>query len=121
MSRSKTEMIHKKNEETVIRITDIGTQGEGIGHLDDGYTLFVQGALPGDTIRAHIIKAQKKYGIAKIVEVVEPSKDRIISDCPIVDKCGGCQIQHMEYAAQLAMKQKRVRDCFIRIGGLDAE
>ena len=112
---------HKKNEEYELKITDIGSEGEGIGHLDDGYTLFVQGALPGDTIRAHIIKAQKKYGIAKPVEILEPSPDRIEPACPIAAKCGGCQIAALSYDAQLRYKENKVRDLLVRVGGFDAE
>ncbi len=110
-------MIHKKNEEYEIKITDIGTEGEGIGHLDDGYTLFVQGALPGDTVRVHLIKAQKKYGIAKPVAVIEPSPDRIVPACPLADRCGGCQISALSYEAQLHYKERKVRELLVRVGG----
>lgn len=110
-------MIHKKNEEYDIEITDIGMDGEGIGHLDDGYTLFVQGALPGDTVQVHIIKAQKKYGIAKPVSVIEPSPDRITPACPLADKCGGCQISALSYKAQLRYKERKVRELLVRVGG----
>ncbi|MBO4899239.1 MAG: 23S rRNA (uracil(1939)-C(5))-methyltransferase RlmD [Lachnospiraceae bacterium] len=111
---------HKKNEEYELKITDIGSEGEGIGHLEDGYTLFVQGALPGDTIRAHIIKAQKKYGIAKPVEILEPSSDRVVPACPIADKCGGCQIAALSYDAQLRYKENKVRELLVRVGGFEA-
>lgn len=111
---------HKKNEEYELKITDIGSEGEGIGHLDDGYTLFVQGSLPGDTIRAHIIKAQKKYGIAKHVEILEASPDRIEPACPIAAKCGGCQIAALSYDAQLRYKENKVRELLVRVGGFDA-
>ncbi len=110
-------MTHRKNEEYDIRITDIGTAGEGIGHLEDGYTLFVQGALPGDTVCAHIIKAQKKYGIAKLVSVTEASADRIAPECPLANKCGGCQISALSYDAQLRYKERKVRELLIRVGG----
>lgn len=110
-------MIHKKNEEYDIAITDIGTAGEGIGHLDDGYTLFVQGALPGDTVRAHIIKAQKKYAVAKLISVIEASPDRIVPECPLADRCGGCQISALSYEAQLRYKERKVRELLVRVGG----
>ena len=113
--------VHKKNEEYELKITDIGSEGEGIGHLDDGYTLFVQGALPGDTIRAHIIKAQKKYGIAKSVEIIAPSPDRVASACPIADRCGGCQIAALGYDAQLRYKERKVRELLVRVGGFSPD
>ncbi|SCY31556.1 23S rRNA (uracil1939-C5)-methyltransferase [Lachnospiraceae bacterium XBB2008] len=113
--------VHKKNEEYELKITDIGSEGEGIGHLDDGYTLFVQGALPGDTIRAHIIKAQKKYGITKSVEIIAPSPDRVTSACPIADRCGGCQIAALGYDAQLRYKERKVRELLVRVGGFSPD
>lgn len=112
---------HKKNEEVCLSITDIGTGGEGIGHLEDGYTLFVQGALPGDEIRAHIVKAEKKYGYGKLMSVINPSPDRIVPACPIADRCGGCQIAALSYEAQLKLKENRVRELLVRVGGFSHE
>ena len=118
MSSSKK---YNKNEEYEIEISDIGTNGEGIGHLEDGYTLFVQGAVPGDRVLAHIVKAQKNYAHAKPVRIIKPSEDRIVSACPVADKCGGCQIASLDYKAQLRYKENKVRELLIRVGGFDAE
>jgi 23S rRNA (uracil1939-C5)-methyltransferase len=107
-----------KDEILELKIEDIGTDGEGIGHVD-GYTLFVKDALPGDVVKAKVIKAKKSYGYGRLLEVIESSPDRCEAKCPAARACGGCQIQHMDYAAQLRMKQKRVKDCFTRIGGFE--
>jgi len=112
---------HKKNEEYEIVITDIGTEGEGIGHLDDGYTLFVQGGLPGDKVLAHIIKAQKKYAIAKLVKVISASSDRGEAPCPQAGRCGGCQIMELKYEAQLKYKANKVCELLTRVGGFEPE
>ncbi len=110
-------MIPKKNELVTIEITDMGSGGEGIGRAD-GYTLFVKGAVVGDVIEAKVLKAKKTYGYAKIEKIVRPSEYRVEPVCPVAGRCGGCQLQSMSYAAQLAWKERKVRECLERIGGV---
>ena len=110
-----------KNEETVIAITDIGAKGEGIGKTEEGYTLFVKDALPGDTCRVQIVKGKKHYGYARLMEVLVPSKDRVDPPCHLSKKCGGCQIMALSYGAQLAFKAEKVREDFVRLGGFSEE
>ncbi|WP_434748038.1 23S rRNA (uracil(1939)-C(5))-methyltransferase RlmD [Paenibacillus amylolyticus] len=107
-----------KNEETVIEIIGMNHDGEGVGRAD-GYTLFVQGALPGETVRVRVMKTKKQYGYAKLLEIVKASPDRVSAPCPIYDQCGGCQIQHMSYTGQLAWKRQLVIDNLQRIGKLN--
>ncbi|NMO97447.1 23S rRNA (uracil(1939)-C(5))-methyltransferase RlmD [Paenibacillus lemnae] len=106
-----------KNDETVIDIIGMNHDGEGVGRAE-GYTLFVQGALPGEKVRVKVLKTKKQYGYAKLVELVETSPSRISAPCPIYDQCGGCQLQHMDYAAQLEWKRQLVVDNLERIGKL---
>lgn len=113
-------MNFKKNEEIILTIDDMGKEGEGIGHVD-GYALFVKGALTGETVRVSIMKMKKQYGFARLLEVLEPSPYRCVHTCPVAQPCGGCTLQHMEYEGQLAFKEKKVRDCLTRIGGVDWE
>ena len=108
----------KKNEEYQIRIDDMGVNGEGIGHVD-GLALFVKDALIGDTVRVKVMKMQKNYGFARLLEVIAPSADRIAPLCPVARSCGGCQIQEMNYPAQLKFKAKKVKENLERIGKLD--
>lgn len=111
----------KKNQGITLKIDDLGNNGEGIGHVD-GYALFVKDALPGETIRARIMKCKKKYGFARMMEVLECSDSgRVKPKCPVARQCGGCTLQHLSYEKQLAYKEKKVKDCLVRIGGLDAE
>lgn len=112
---------HKKNEEYSILITDIGTNGEGIGHIEDGYTLFVRGAIIGDTVLTRIIKPAKNYGIGKLMRIISPSPYRIETACPISNRCGGCQISSLSYEKQLELKENKVRELLIRLGGFDAD
>ena len=110
-------MVPKKNELVTIEITDMGSGGEGIGRAD-GFTLFVKGAVVGDVIEAKVLKAKKTYGYAKIEKILRPSEHRVEPVCPVAGRCGGCQLQAMGYEAQLAWKEKKVRDCLERIGGV---
>lgn len=106
-----------KNDELLLDIIGLTHEGEGVGRVE-GYTLFVQGALPGERVRAKVLKTKKQYGYAKMLELVQASVSRIAPPCPIYDQCGGCQLQHMDYAAQLAWKRQLVVDNLERIGKL---
>ncbi len=106
----------QKNETVLLRVTDIGSSGEGIGKAD-GYTLFVRDAVVGDLAEVKITKAKKRYGYARLLRVIEPSSDRVKPPCAAAGPCGGCQLQNMNYAAQLSWKETMVRNDLIRIGG----
>ncbi len=109
-----------KNDTIKLYIEDIGTDGEGIGHVN-GFTVFVKDAAVGDEISAKIMKVKKNYAYARLESVIKPSVYRVTPICPVAAKCGGCQIQHIAYAEQLNIKSKKVLDCLIRIGGIDKE
>ncbi|WP_342564212.1 23S rRNA (uracil(1939)-C(5))-methyltransferase RlmD [Paenibacillus sp. FSL R7-0345] len=106
-----------KNDEVMLDIIGMTHEGEGVGRVE-GFTLFVQGALPGEKVQAKVLKTKKQYGYAKLLKLVEPSRDRIAPPCDIYDQCGGCQLQHMDYTAQLAWKRQLVVDNLQRIGKL---
>lgn len=107
----------KKNDEITVTVEKFG--GEmGIAHLD-GMALFVQGALPGETVAARAQKVEKSCAFLKTLRVLTPSPDRQTPPCPYYEKCGGCVCQHMTYEASLEMKRERVRDALQRLGGID--
>ncbi|MFC0334031.1 23S rRNA (uracil(1939)-C(5))-methyltransferase RlmD [Paenibacillus sepulcri] len=106
-----------KNDEVVVDIVGLTHEGEGVGRAD-GFTLFIQGALPGERVRARVLKVKKQYGYAKLQELVAASPDRVEAPCPIYMQCGGCQLQHMDYDAQLRWKRQHVVDNLERIGKL---
>lgn len=106
----------EKNQTYTMSITDIGTNGEGIGRID-GYTVFVEGALPEEVIKVLIVKTKKHFSYGKLLEIMEPSPHRVTPACPVAAKCGGCQLQHLSYEGQLAFKTKKVKDHLERIGG----
>lgn len=109
-----------KNDEFELEIDDIGTEGEGIAHID-GYALFIKDAIPDDVVRTKVIKAKKNYGYGRLIEIVKPSKDRVEPVCPVARQCGGCQIQHLSYEAQLAYKENKIINCLVRLGKFPKE
>lgn len=110
---------YQKNQELELAITALGNEGEGIGHTEDGYTVFVKDALPGDQIRTKLMKCKKQYAFGRLMEIVSPSADRVEPRCKKARVCGGCQIQELSYEKQLAFKENKVRNNLIRIGGIE--
>ncbi len=105
-------------QELVLSITSLGHSGEGVGHLD-GYTIFVDGALPGEIVKVLLYECHKSYGRANLLEIIQPSPNRTTPVCPLFGKCGGCQLMHLSYSEQLFEKQKRVDEALKRIGKLN--
>lgn len=105
-----------KDQIAEIYIEDMTEDGAGIGKAD-GYPLFVKDAVVGDRVRVKVIKDKKRYAYAKLMEVLEPSPDRVKPICPVAGPCGGCQLQALNYDAQLAFKRKKVQEHLRRIGG----
>ena len=72
----------KKNDILDLTIEDLGVNGEGIGKVD-GYTLFVKDAVIGDKVTVKVMKANKNFGFARLMEIKEPSKDRVLPRCNV--------------------------------------
>jgi 23S rRNA (uracil1939-C5)-methyltransferase len=101
------------------KITEINNEGEGIVRLgDERFVVFVPDALPEEDVTCRIVQAKKNYAVAKVLERHNDSSKRIKPLCPVYGKCGGCQLQHMDYASQLKLKTKTVYDAIRRIGGV---
>ncbi len=113
-----SQMVCRKNDEIILDIEDLGTDGEGIGKVQ-GYTLFIKDALIGDKVKVKVIKTKKNYGYARIIEIIEPSEWRQTPSCEVARQCGGCQLQHCKYQRQLEWKQDKVENCIRRIGGFE--
>ncbi|MBR0408815.1 MAG: 23S rRNA (uracil(1939)-C(5))-methyltransferase RlmD [Clostridia bacterium] len=109
----------RKNDEIIVTIERFGGEA-GIAHLD-GMTLFVQGALPGETVAARAQKVKSTHAFLKTLRVLSPAAGRAEPPCPHYEKCGGCVCQHMTYETSLQMKREVVQDAMRRIGGLDVE
>ena len=116
----KENTLYTKNQLIQVEITDIGTDGEGIGKID-GFTFFIKDAVIGDVVEAKVMKAKKNYAYARLEKVVTPSSFRVEPKCAFARSCGGCQIQAMSYEKQLEFKQSKIRNNLIRIGGFAPE
>lgn len=107
-----------KNQEIELEIESLGSEGEGVGHLEDGMTIFVTDALVGDRVLAHIVKVKKTYAYAFASKILAPSPFRVDAKCPVAKKCGGCTLQHLDYKKQFEYKAEKVYNCISRIGGV---
>jgi 23S rRNA (uracil1939-C5)-methyltransferase len=107
----------QKNETLTVTIEDLTHEGAGVAKVN-GYALFIPQALPGETVDIKVVKTKAGYGYGRLLQVQTKSEHRVEPPCPIFYKCGGCQIQHMDYSAQLAYKQKQVKDVMDRVAKL---
>lgn len=106
-------------EVTELTITAVGSEGQGIGNLPSGKTCFVPGVFPGEVCTVQIESETSKYAVAGVIELIKASPDRISPFVPSDEVSGGLPFACLSYEAQLKIKQTRVRDCLIRIGGFD--
>ena len=106
----------EKNDILTVTIEDLTADGEGVGKAG-GFPLFIKDAVPGDVVRCSVMKVKKSYGYARLQEILKASPDRVPARCPIARSCGGCQLQHLSYEAQLRFKTRRVEEALRRIGG----
>jgi len=100
-----------------LSITTLAFGGQGLGRLDD-FVVFVNGAVPGDVVKAVVTRTKKRYAEARLIEIVQPSPDRRDPVCRHFGTCGGCRWQNLDYAVQLRYKEQQVRDSLERLGGL---
>ena len=105
-----------------VAITGIAGGGDGVGRLADGRAVFVPRTAPGDQValEAGRIERRRSYARGRDARIVVPGPDRVAPACPHYegDRCGGCQLQHLAYPAQLAAKRRIVGDTLRRIGRL---
>jgi 23S rRNA (uracil1939-C5)-methyltransferase len=109
----------------IVTITAIAAGGDGVGRLADGRVVFVPRTAPNDRLRLRegSLKAHRKFARAEAAEIVASSPLRVAPPCPhyVHDHCGGCQLQHLAYEAQLNAKRSIVGDALRRIGKLDVQ
>lgn len=108
----------KKNDIFTVKITDMSDDGSGIGK-HQGFTWFIKDTVAGDTVEASVMKMKKSYGFARLQKILQPSPSRTEARCATARRCGGCQLQEMDYKAQLQFKENKVYNNLCRIGGLD--
>lgn len=109
----------------IVAITGIAVGGDGVGRLSDGRVVFIPRTAPGDRVklREGSFEGHRRFARAEVGDIIQPSPVRVEAPCPhyIQDHCGGCQLQHLAYDAQLAAKRAMVGDALRRIGKLDVE
>jgi 23S rRNA (uracil1939-C5)-methyltransferase len=90
--------------------------GDALGRLPGGQPVFVPFGVPGEKVKARVVEARRGFVRAELVEVLEPSPERIAPKCSHFGECGGCHYQHLSYSAQLQAKTGILRDQLMRIG-----
>lgn len=116
--KNKFHSVLRKNECIPLTITDMTSEGAGIGKYQ-GIAVFVPMSAVGDELTVRILKVAKNYAFGKIEEILCSASNRIPADCPYFQQCGGCVYRHILYEAELAAKEKRVLDALTRIGGFE--
>lgn len=103
-----------------IGIDRLGYRGEGVGRVE-GFTVFVEGALPGELVSARVAVVARTFAQAVLLQVKTAAAERVAPPCPVFDLCGGCQLQHLSYEAQLVWKRQAIVDALVRIGHFQAD
>ena len=110
----------KLGDKINLTIHDLAFGGEGVGRVDD-FVVFVPFVIVGETVEVEITEVKKNFARAKLLRVVMPSPERVAPECRYFMQCGGCQYQHIEYAAQLRFKHKQIADLFERVGKISRD
>ncbi len=108
----------RKNDTFTIDITGMTHEGQGVGRIEN-FTVFVDGAVEGETADIRIIKITKSYAAGKLIRLVKTAPARTRPFCGVYGRCGGCSLQHIDYEAQLKFKTGVVREAVKRIGKLE--
>lgn len=110
----------KKNDLLTGICDQIGYNGEGIFHIE-GTTFFVPYCLASEEVSFKILKLKDKIGYGKVEKIITKSQFRVEPKCPVFSKCGGCQLQHVEYINQLEIKKLTVKNAFKKIADTDID
>lgn len=100
-----------------VRIESLAYGGDALGRLSDGRVVFVPYAIPGELVKLRVVEEKTHHATATLVEVLEPSPERVTPRCHHFSLCGGCHYQHLHYPAQVKAKADILREQLERIGG----
>jgi len=115
MAKTKFILPVKVGDRLELSVETQGSSGDGICRYE-GYTLFVPQGLPGDRVLAEITKVTPRFGVARVVEALTLSPDRVKAPCPVFPECGGCRLQDLSYDKQMQFKVRVVTDALKHIG-----
>lgn len=118
MTKGKRRPPVKKNDEIMGTCEDLTNEGNGVTKVNK-YPIFTPYILPGEEAKIRVVKVNKNYGYGKLLSIQKRSENRVVPPCNVFYQCGGCQIQHMNYEAQLTMKRNYVENVFKRIGQIN--
>lgn len=107
----------QRDDELVVEVVDLAFGGMGVAR-DEGFVVFVPDTVPGDRARVRVRKSRRRFAEADLLEVLEAGPARRDPPCPYVPRCGGCRLQHVDYAATLEAKRAQIREHLARIGHL---
>ena len=102
-------------QELELEISGYGHEGEGVSRHEN-FTIFVPEAIRAETVRVKIVEVKRNFARGEVLAIVKPAPERVAPNCTVAKDCGGCQLQHLDYRAQLIAKQQRVNDAIERIG-----
>jgi 23S rRNA (uracil1939-C5)-methyltransferase len=105
----------KKGQQFKLEISQLAFGGKGLAK-PDGFAVFVDKAVPGDVVEVLITRKKKNYAEARVIELLEPSSDRVVAACPYSGYCGGCKWQFLAYEKQLIYKRQHVEEALVHIG-----
>ncbi|RYE24410.1 MAG: 23S rRNA (uracil(1939)-C(5))-methyltransferase RlmD [Sphingobacteriales bacterium] len=109
----------KKREVNNVLISSYAAEGKSIAHLEEGKVVFVENAIPGDIVNIRLLKDKKSWAEGKVLQLVQPSEQRVDPFCQHFGICGGCKWQMLPYHQQVVYKQQQVQDQLQRIGQVE--
>jgi 23S rRNA (uracil1939-C5)-methyltransferase len=109
------------NADEWLRIESLDLEAQGVAHNSEGKVVFVEDALPGEEVRVRVGRRKNQWEQAALVEMRSESSQRVVPRCPHFGICGGCKMQHLHVAAQVATKQRAVEDALWHLGKVKAE
>ncbi len=118
MAKLKFKIPIRRGDRLKLSVETMASSGDGIARFE-GYTVFVPQGAPGDLVSAYIEKTTPRFGVARILEIITPSTDRIAPFCSVFPKCGGCKLQFLPYEKQIDFKVQVLKNDLQRIGKID--
>ena len=117
--KQKSEILSAEIQPAVI-VESLDQEGRGVAHVD-GKTIFIDGALPTEKVTYQITRSKTTYAFANVVEILKQSNLRVTPKCPHYGLCGGCKLQHLDFAGQVAAKQRLLENDLKHIGKVRPE
>lgn len=120
MTDAASAVVATRGDIGIATVESLSQEGVGVAHVD-GKAVFIQGALPGEHVRFRYHNKKKKYDTGVMIELLQPSPDRVVPRCEYFGVCGGCGLQHLQPSAQLQAKEKVLLSDLAHIGKVTPE